>query len=278
MPCTTLSSGKTVCFGDNSTYKYGGSVLESNVGYNDPRYPDGGKTLKVKGSSFNMPKSQQQILAEQARTQGDTPTPSFKKTNVVVSQKRLPESGVVVDKRTNTAVVIPDNKPAYTFPVLTAKNPEANSNPWTIDQLAKHPEFRGTPTGYYTFASTTNPHDLSEYDNNIRRLNPISAFGQYAPNSLSVAMHQTYDPATRGQFYDMPSDKRFVSYGCINCRKEDAQRTFGDIPLNDTILILDSKNQSDNALFKQAQSKVKKDGGKNVKTITLSTGKVVTLK
>jgi lipoprotein-anchoring transpeptidase ErfK/SrfK len=276
MPCTKLSSGKTVCYGnDATTYSQGGTIFFNHV---PVHFPDGGKTLKVKSSTFNFPTSKQQEVANKAKAQGDMPTPTFKKQPVIISEKRLPQSGVVVDKRTNTAVVIPDNKPAYTFPVLTAKNPEANVNPWTVAQLSQHPEFRSTPTGYYTFTSVSNPHDLTEYDNNIRHLNPISAFGQHTPNSLAVAMHQTSDPATRGKFYDMPSDQRYVSYGCINCRKEDAQRAFNDIPLNDTVLILDSKNPFDNALLKQAQNKVKENGGKNSKTIKLSTGKIITLK
>lgn len=64
MPCITLSSGKTVCYGDDNTYNHGGIVLQSNLGYEDPRhpqYPDGGQTIKKGPGPFLIPESRPQL-------------------------------------------------------------------------------------------------------------------------------------------------------------------------------------------------------------------------
>ena len=65
------------------------------------KFPDGGKTLQVKGSSFNIPKSQQQILAEQARMQGDMPIAK----PIVNQQQRIREEEALKKKLANQPTV-----------------------------------------------------------------------------------------------------------------------------------------------------------------------------
>jgi hypothetical protein len=176
-------------------------------------------------------------------------------------QRQVPQTGVIVDKRTGEAYVKTPSS-IYNYPVLTGRNPDLNANSYSVEYLEDHPELRNTPRGYYTledlkyFKDTGMFHPGTKDDKAggfSRWLNPISAFGMPAPVAEYNAFHGTYlgDFANRNARYTQSPEKRWVSYGCVNARECDIKRTFNDIAVGDTSLILDSKFPEDAILLEQ---------------------------
>jgi hypothetical protein len=172
-------------------------------------------------------------------------------------KRQIPQTGVVIDKRTGEAIVLGDNN-AMRFPVLTGMaGPDANATiNTTIENLAF--DQRSTPRGYY-FMNKDNigDHDNTEYHGNISRLLPISAYDTEASQAYNLAMHETYDPAYREQFYNMSPEERYRTYGCVNCQQpsyEGMMQTLNN--QNDTAFIVDSKLQQDASLWNQAQKQL----------------------
>ena len=175
--------------------------------------------------------------------------------------RQLPQTGVIVDKRTGEAYVKTPSS-IYNYPVLTAKNPDLNANPYSVEYLENHPELRNTPRGYYTLEDLKYFEDTGMYHPTTtddkaggfsRWLNAISAFGMPAPVASATAFHGTYlgDFANRNPRYTQSPEQRWVSYGCVNARECDIKRTFNDIAVGDTSVVLDSKFPEDAILLEQ---------------------------
>jgi hypothetical protein len=187
--------------------------------------------------------------------------------NTNMDTRRIPQSGMVVDKRTNQAYYFGDDGDTGTFPVLTAKNPEANKNTYSLSQLAKNPNLRSTPKGYYMVEKESkykSKDDMQHYKGLMRSLNPIEAYGESKPSASDLALHLTFtDPGNpkvfknRKHLYNQVPEKRYASYGCVNCQ-EPSYRAFNKaVPESDTLMMLDSKDPKDLRLLKQAQSRIK---------------------
>ena len=179
--------------------------------------------------------------------------------NQEVDKRQLPQTGVVVDRGTNQTYVFGKDK-NFEMPVLTGQNRDknANSNMSTLEELEKNKKGRVTPVGYYTMNSNSAAVDKKEYGNNIRNLDPITAFGVPKPKAKDIALHQTYDPAYRNQFYNRSADERGQSYGCINGRCGDVEQLLQQVPGQDTVMVIDSRFAKDKALLSKAQQRVKK--------------------
>jgi hypothetical protein len=180
--------------------------------------------------------------------------------NLLRDRRELPYTGVVVDRGTNEAFVLGENN-KYQMPVLTGKNRDskANKNTYTVEQIDKiGDKAKVTPTGYYIMDSKdVSPSGRIEYNNNIRGLRPITAYNTPKPEAKDLAVHQTYDPAYREQFYTKPAEMRGQSYGCINGRCGDVAKMFRDVADKDTVLVIDSRLPNDKALYNQIRQKVK---------------------
>lgn len=194
------------------------------------------------------------------------------KGEVKKDKRKIPQSGMVIDKRTNQAYYFGDKGETGSFPVLTGLNPELNSNTYSAQTLNQNPQLKNTPVGYYMLEQglPKTPYTNTYYNGRIRPMQPIPAFGMNAPDSEDLSMHNTFsDPSnpsifnTRNKMYSAPGDKRYVSQGCINCQKESYDAFNKAIPHDDTLMVLDSKNPKDLALLQQAQARMKKkqDGG-----------------
>ena len=191
----------------------------------------------------------------------------------LVDKRQIPQSGMVVDKRTNQAYYFGDKGETGTFPVLTGQNPNATSNPHNLDYLSKNPKARGTPSGYYimnTPGKAMHPDIVKEYDGRVRNIDGIPAFGVPAPNVADLAAHWTYgfhdDPKEfkrREKLYNCPPGSRWTSYGCVNMQGSSFDALAKAIPTADTMMVIDSKNSWDKALLEKAKGKVskKQEGG-----------------
>jgi hypothetical protein len=202
----------------------------------------------------------QAAKATQSRTPIQTPGSPEKKKPTVVDKRQLPYTGVVVDRGTNETFVFGKDK-NFQIPVLTGQNRNmyADVNNYSVAELEKNKSGRVTPTGYYVMdKGKVTPADNKEYNGNIRHLEPINAFGTKKAKATNIAMHQTYDPAYREQFYTKPGDQRGKSYGCINGRCGDVSTMFNQVADRDTVMVIDSRRPSDQALLKQAQKRVVK--------------------
>lgn len=184
-----------------------------------------------------------------------------------IEQRKIPQSGIVVDKRTNNAYYFGDKGQTGTFPVLTGKNVEGNRNTYSLNELEANAKLRATPVGYYTInkESTYKPKDVMQhYAGMVRDVEPISAYGVSAPKSKDLGFHLTYtDPKNpvvfknRDSLYRGKEIDRNASYGCINCEKASYEAFNTAIPKTDTLMILDSKNYADKLLLEQAKNRIK---------------------
>lgn len=186
----------------------------------------------------------------------------------IPEKRKIPQSGVVVDKRTNQAYFFGDKGESGTFPVLTGKNPDGDKNTYSLQELKGNAKLRNTPTGYYTVnrESTYKPTDVMQhYSGMVRDVEPIPAFGVPAPKSKDLGFHLTYmDPSNpavyknRDSLYRGKESDRNASYGCINCEKESYEAFNKALPKTDTMLVLDSKNLNDRLLLEQAKARLSK--------------------
>lgn len=202
---------------------------------------------------------------------GKTPTPISTKRSVLpkaekaqqeADKRAIPQTGVIVDKRTGEAVVLGQYGSA-TFPVLTGKNVEGTLNPYSADN--QDPQYMATPTGYYMMSNKNargEPLVRELNDQGVGLwMNPISAYGVQAPIANYVAIHGTYNPQVRNPLYTAPPEQRNVSKGCVNCRPTDYQHMMGTLGGPDTVMVVDSKKPQDMRLFNEAkkQAESRKD-------------------
>ena len=155
------------------------------------------------------------------------------------SERKL-QNGVITDKRTNTSYIIENGDVKKAFPVLTGANPDMNINDKGVAYLETHPESKATPRGTYIM----NPKD-DIYGQPGFRLNPVAAFGEPAARAKDIAQHVTYDFEKRNPLYAQGSNKRYASYGCINCRKPDINYMTDRFKKGDTTMVIDSKIKRD---------------------------------
>ena len=191
-------------------------------------------TKKVASPTKPVRKSAQTVKKpETSKTFAESIRPNM----AMPAKKAALESGVVVDKRTNEAYVIKNGKVDRSFPVLTGKNPELNSNEYSIAELNANPNLRNTPIGGYQM----NMSQGNIYGSPGYNLNPLGFPGFGVPQASGLAMHNTYDPAVRNKYYTQSAQNRNQSYGCINCRPKDLNKIKQDFPQGDTLLVIDSK-------------------------------------
>lgn len=171
-----------------------------------------------------------------------------------VSDEKNLESGMVVDKRTNTGYIVKGGKAVKSFPVLTGKNSEGTSKPWNTEETEGRDERKITPAGTYTM--DINKHYPNIYGAPGFYINPVAAFNEPAAIAKDLAVHQTYDPANRNMFYSMSPEQRYQSYGCINCRNPDMAELVREFPNSDTLMVIDPlKNKRDMEFLKKVTRK-----------------------
>ena len=201
---------------------------------------------------------------------------SSKKNTEPLDIRQIPQSGMVVDKRTNQAYYFGNKGETGTFPVLTGRNPEQNINKQGVEYLDTHPKDRGTPTGYYMVDDPgvgSSAYEKKEYENRMRRLVPISAFGVPAPQAKDLGAHWTYGKhdgpeglkefTRREKLYNCSPGSRWTSFGCVNMQASSFDAFTKAVPKSDTLMVLDSKNLADKALLDKAKARIRKkeDGG-----------------
>ena len=159
--------------------------------------------------------------------------------------------GVIVDKRTGKAFQIKNYKIVKEYPVLTGKNVDGNTRA-NLDPSDKNftDDKKVTPKGYYVIRANQDnisKSDKKTYNNNIRKLIPISANNMMASNIDNLAIHETYNPSERNRLYG--TDTPYASFGCVNCRPRDAKELIKQNS-GDTLRVIDSKFDEDKNYIK----------------------------
>jgi hypothetical protein len=246
------------------------------------------KAANVKQSPVNKPPiAQQKTLAWDPNVFG----------NKKLSGKdirEIPQSGVVVDKRTNQLYYFGDNA-SGTAPIITGKNPDLNYNPYPVEYLFDNPDVRNTPRGYYIMETPPiYQPDIKEWDlindkgetvgnyydyltntyaGKYRPITPIPAYGQPAPVAQSLGLHRTAsgnasdpnDPefVRRSKLYNKDPNLRCTSYGCVNTQDATYDEIYKAFPTADTLLVLDSRLPEDARILQIAKNRInqKKQGG-----------------
>lgn len=125
------------------------------------------------------------------------------------------ESGIIVDKETNTGYIIKNHKKVHSFPVITGKDfldtPNMSNDP--------SENIRTTPAGVYDMSPNKDIYGHRGFD----LINTKLAKG--------IANHITYDPKHRSWAYNSNNPKdRNMSYGCINGKCEDIEEEYKYFP------------------------------------------------
>jgi len=223
-----------------------GNILRK--GYTEPTFEN--RDVSFKTGKENKP-SQNVKSLQNKKVSPVSPKESSSVYNIgKLPESRNLESGVIIDKGTNTGHIIKGNKIVNSFPVLTGQSRDSNENTKDLNYLESHPEERATPIGSYQMR----PSNI--YGNAGFNLDPISAYGDAAPKAKNIAEHVTYpgEFQKRNALYNQPADKRNASYGCINCKKPDIDRIASTFPSGDTTLIIDSRKNQDKKLLSKMSS------------------------
>lgn len=169
---------------------------------------------------------------------------------------QIPQSGVVIDKRTGKGYIIKDGT-TRSFPVLTGANVEGNKNDRPENVLTSMPfEERSTPVGYYNMTNDLSTFNKLRYNGKGMNMTPISAYGQTAPEAVDLQIHKTSNANQRDALYNTGSINSYASNGCINCRKEDIENVMNTFPNGDTILVADSKSNKYRTMMKELDRRV----------------------
>jgi hypothetical protein len=139
---------------------------------------------------------------------------------------------------------------------MTGLTRDGNLHSKDLAWMEAHPKeaalrYRTTPTGNY-FAQP-NP-DI--YGSAGFNLNPISAFGESAPEAKNTAIHVIYpkDYKRRMKIMAGPGEKRIGSYGCTNMYGQDVNCLTGQLfPKGDTTMIVDTRIPKDNRFIQSFQ-------------------------
>jgi len=185
------------------------------------------------------------------------------------------DSGVIVDKGSNTQYVVKGNKIVKAFPVLTGqagrnKDSDMNTNVMSLDYLETNPQARSTPVGSYMMNPNPNIYGWPGFN-----LDPIKAYGEDAPDATKLAMHITYGSSPklgsgleghpdareyklRNATYSKSPENRYMSYGCTNMQGEAIDCLTKEFPKGDTAIYIDSRFPKDKNLVKSYE---KEEGG-----------------
>lgn len=185
------------------------------------------------------------------------------------------DSGVIVDKGSNTQYVVKGNKIVKAFPVLTGqagrnKDSDMNTNVMSLDYLETNPQARSTPVGSYMMNPNPNIYGWPGFN-----LDPIKAYGEDAPDATKLAMHITYGSSPklgsgleghpdareyklRNAAYSKSPENRYMSYGCTNMQGEAIDCLTKEFPKGDTAIYIDSRFPKDKNLVKSYE---KEEGG-----------------
>ena len=267
-------------FSGNAFYQKGGSIVDylESMGMASDKASRKQLAAKMGIKDYDYSADKNLELLAMMRNQGvkDAPAPSTKSSKTVRREMNIPamlrpveqpkkgylsmfddlmssvysknknlESGFVVDKRKNKGYIVRNGKIEKSFPVITGSNAEGTENPYSVSYLDDNPKLRATPAGTYNMKPNKNIYGAPGYN-----MKPIDAFNEKAPNSRAVAVHTTYDPASRDRLYNMSPQDRYKSYGCINCRPEDIGSMTGKyFPQGDTLMVLDPKKNKYDAEF-----------------------------
>lgn len=186
-------------------------------------------------------------------------------------KRKIPQSGIVVDKRTNIGYAMGDDGKTRTFNVLTGQVVDLNKD-YSYDQVAKNPKLRGTPAGYYLLqkelTKIKGDNDDKHYKNKIRYLKPISAFGEKVNSSSDLAFHRLYSDNAydsndkefnrrKALLNQSDANKRCASWGCTNVDDYTYDNVNKMFPKQDTLMVIDSKRPKDLALLNQTKKRMK---------------------
>jgi LysM repeat protein len=172
-----------------------------------------------------------------------------------IEQRHL-ESGMIEDKNKNVMYVVKDNKVVKTFPIITGLTRNGNLHSKDLAWMEAHPKeaalkYRTTPTGNYFAKPNSDIYGKAGFN-----LNPISAFGEPAPEAKSTAIHVIYpkDYKRRMKIMAGPGEKRNASYGCTNMYGQDIDCLTGQLfPKGDTTIIVDTRIPKDNRFIQSFQ-------------------------
>jgi len=255
-----------------------------------PKKPDAKKEAAAKQNPVKKPSTVQgqQKLLWNPEVLGNK---TLSGEPIINDSRQVPQTGVVVDKRTNQVYYFGDQNQQGTFPVLTGKNVDLNYNPYSVEYLDVNPELRNTPRGYYIMETPSiddpnvknvpllndkgevigNYYDYltNTYGGKYRPITPIPAYGMSAPIEKDLALHRTPgnpdDPEfiRRSKLYAGDANMRCTSYGCVNTQDASYDEIYKAFPTADTLLVLDSRIPEDARILKIAQSRInqKKQGG-----------------
>lgn len=205
----------------------------------------------------------------------------------------MPNTGIIVDKRTGMAYYKGHKGQKGSFPVMTGVNVNLNSNPYSLEFLEKHPEFKNTPVGNYLLETpdidkpyiktmslegegpgSYYDYLMKDYHGKMRALKPISAYGSRSPIADQIAFHRVYADNA-----DNPNDPEYLkrvrklksgdplqkcgSYGCANVLDENYDEVNAAFPTADTLQVIDSSRPGDLAklMLMKKRTGQKRDGG-----------------
>jgi hypothetical protein len=186
-------------------------------------------------------------------------------------KRKIPQSGIVVDKRTNIGYAMGDDGNTRTFNVLTGQVVDMNKD-YSYDQVEKNPKLRGTPAGYYLLKQELKKikgdYDDKHYKNKIRYLKPISVFGEKVNSSSDLAFHRLYSDNAydsndkefnkrKALLNQSDANKRCASWGCTNVDDYTYDNVNKMFPKADTLLVIDSKRPKDLALLNLTKKRMK---------------------
>jgi len=246
-------------------------------------------TFEFNGKRYTTAMAGDKPSAQKADSSKQTPVKNNTSKPVADTSKKelakIPRSGVVIDKRTNTGYYYNENGKSGSFPVLTGYNQDSNDGSKSEAEKDRNPNARVTPRGGYIMNTPDiNNPDMNvlmddgtpyaeylqkHYKGQMRGLTPIEMEGMSKAEIENVALHRLYSNNT-----DNPLDseylrrlaalkgsdvkKKCTSWGCVNLADEDYTRINEALPDSDTLVVLDSKLAGDRRLLDQVKQKVTK--------------------
>lgn len=270
-------AGKNI-YDPNSKFEHGGWLDNYQEGGEKKSYAD-----YIKQQSEIAAQKPVEVIQKSNNVSENTETVNRPQPQTHNINNDIPQTGIVVDKRTNLAYYIGNNNTSGSFNVLTGKNPDRNIADHPMADLEVNPMLRATPKGSYLLQKQDDRYDHTKnYKNNrLRNLKPIEAYSQNKPIAENIAFHMAYSDNTNN-----PTDpeylkriaklkcndptKRWGSYGCVNASMEDYDKMSSAFPKSDTLVVMDSNNKYDQdriAQFKKNMQKtklktnIKKNGG-----------------
>ena len=215
---------------------------------------DNPKLMKQNGGKYVFPNSTHVIEVPMYQAGGNIPKyPDGGKT-YKGSQKGFEKDTVYVDKGAGKIYFYDEKGDLQEREALTGKNRSAHLlNPHANLKVSSDNQpdaLKVTPIGQF---------DLSEAQNLYG--NPgLTIKGTIDDNKQDIAIHSTYNPSYRNQFYynGNPKDNA-QSYGCVNCNKADSDK-IAKLYANKKVYIYDSTlSDEDNQKYNAMNQLISKD-------------------